>query len=42
VPSTHEELEALLHCSVDLVPKHGRNWVIKDRVLDEAKILYLA
>jgi uncharacterized protein len=38
----HEELEVLLDCRVDLVPKDGLSWVIKDRVLEETKILYVA
>jgi predicted nucleotidyltransferase len=36
------ELEELLKHHVDLVPKHGLHWVIKDRVLSEAAILYAA
>jgi predicted nucleotidyltransferase len=34
----HDELEALLHRHVDLVPKDGLHWVIKERVLDDAEI----
>lgn len=35
-----EELEALLARRVDLVPKAGLRWVIRDRVLAEARVLY--
>jgi hypothetical protein len=36
----HEELQALLHHDVDLVPKDGLHWVIKERVLASAEVLY--
>ncbi len=37
-----EELEELLGRKVDLVPKDYLHWVIKDRVLTEARPLYAA
>lgn len=37
-----EKLEELLGRPVDLVPKDGLHWVIRDRVLAEARILYAA
>lgn len=37
-----EELEALLGRKVDLVPKDYLHWVVKDRVLAEARPLYAA
>lgn len=37
-----DELEELLGRRVDLVPKAGLHWVIRDRVLAEAKVLYAA
>ena len=37
-----EELEELLGRQVDLVPKDYLHWVIKDRVLAEARALYAA
>jgi predicted nucleotidyltransferase len=37
-----EELEVLLGTKVDLVPKKGLNWVIRDQVLDDAEVLYAA
>ncbi|GLX02856.1 nucleotidyltransferase family protein [Microtetraspora sp. NBRC 16547] len=37
-----EELEALLGCSVDLVPKDGLHWVIREGVLSDAEVLYAA
>ncbi|MDP9460680.1 MAG: nucleotidyltransferase family protein [Actinomycetota bacterium] len=37
-----EELERLLHRDVDLVPKEGLHWVIRDRVLADARVLYAA
>lgn len=36
------ELEALLGRPVDLVAKAGLRWVIRERVLAEAKVLYAA
>lgn len=36
------ELEALLGHRVDLVPKDGLHWVIKDQVLGDAEVLYAA
>jgi predicted nucleotidyltransferase len=36
------ELESLLHRSVDLVPKEGLHWAIKDRVMGDARVLYAA
>lgn len=38
----HEELEKLMGVRVDLVPKEGLHWVIRDRVLGEAQVLYAA
>lgn len=38
----HEALEALLGRPVDLVPKEGLHWVVRDRVLAEARPLYAA
>lgn len=37
-----EELESLLHTKVDLVPKDNLNWVIRERVLNDAQVLYAA
>ncbi len=37
-----EELEELLGRRVDLVPKVGLHWVIRDRVLADARVLYAA
>lgn len=37
-----DELAALLGREVDLVPKGGLHWVIRDRVLGEAKAVYAA
>jgi predicted nucleotidyltransferase len=37
-----EELERLLSRPVDLVPKEGLHWVIRDEVLADAKMLYAA
>ncbi|MCT9934087.1 nucleotidyltransferase family protein [Planotetraspora sp. A-T 1434] len=37
-----DELEALLGCTVDLVPKDGLHWVIRERVLSDAEVLYAA
>jgi predicted nucleotidyltransferase len=37
-----QELEALLHRSVDLVPKEGLHWAIRDRVMGDARVLYAA
>lgn len=37
-----EKLEELLGRQVDLVPKDYLHWVIKDRVLAEARALYAA
>lgn len=37
-----DELERLLGRKVDLVPKSGLHWVIRDRVLDDAKVVYAA
>lgn len=36
------ELEKLLGVPVDLVPKEGLHWVIRERVLAEAQVLYAA
>jgi len=36
----HDELEELLHRSVDIVPKNFLHWVIRDRVLAEAQVVY--
>lgn len=36
----HEELEALLGRPVDVVPKEGLHWTIKDRVLADARVVY--
>jgi uncharacterized protein len=36
------ELETLLGQPVDLVPKDGLHWVIKERVLGDAEVLYAA
>lgn len=38
----HEELETLLRRHVDLVPKDGLHWVIRERVLGDAEVLYAA
>ena len=37
-----DELSALLGREVDLVPKDGLHWVIRDRVLADARVLYAA
>ena len=37
-----EELERLLGRNVDVVPKNHLHWVIRDRVLAEAEVLYAA
>jgi hypothetical protein len=37
-----QELETLLGHRVDLVPKEGLHWVIKERVLGDAEVLYAA
>lgn len=37
-----EELEELLGRRVDLVPKNGLHWVVRDEILAEAKELYAA
>lgn len=37
-----EELETLLGSKVDLVPKSGLHWVVRERVLQDAKVLYAA
>jgi hypothetical protein len=37
-----EELESLLGRPVDLVPKAGLHWVIRERVLNDAEVLYAA
>lgn len=37
-----EELRALIGRPVDLVPKDGLHWVIKERVLGDAEVLYAA
>lgn len=37
-----EELEKLLQRHVDLVPKDGLHWVIRERVLGDAEVLYAA
>ena len=37
-----EALEDVLGRSVDLVPKDGLHWVIRDRVLADARVLYAA
>ena len=37
-----EELEDLLSRPVDLVPKDGLHWVVRDRVLADARVLYAA
>jgi hypothetical protein len=36
------DLEELLDHHVDLVPKEGLHWVIRDQVLEDAEILYAA
>ncbi len=36
------ELEALFRRPVDLVPKEGLHWVVRDEILAEAKELYAA
>lgn len=36
------DLEELLGRHVDLVPKDGLHWVIRDRVIEESEILYAA
>jgi hypothetical protein len=36
------DLEELLGRTVDLVPKDGLHWVIRDQVLEDAEILYAA
>jgi uncharacterized protein len=37
-----EDLEQLLGRPVDLVSKEGLHWVIRDRVLSDARIIYAA
>jgi predicted nucleotidyltransferase len=37
-----DDLEETLGRRVDLVPKSGRKWVVRDRVLAEARVLYAA
>lgn len=37
-----EELEKLLGRRVDLVPKDGLHWVVRDEILAEAKEMYAA
>lgn len=37
-----QELEALLNRPVDLVPKDGLHWVVRDKVLNDAEVLYTA
>ncbi len=37
-----EELTALLGHKADVVPKHGLKWVIRDRVLAAAEVVYVA
>lgn len=37
-----DELARLFGRSVDLVPKDGLHWVIRDRVLADAQVLYAA
>lgn len=37
-----QELEALLGQPVDLVPKTGLHWAIRDRVLRDAEVIYAA
>ena len=37
-----EELQALIGRPVDLVPKDGLHWVIRDRVLGDSEVLYAA
>jgi predicted nucleotidyltransferase len=36
------DLEELLGRKVDLVPKEGLHWVIRDRAIEDAEILYAA
>jgi predicted nucleotidyltransferase len=36
------DLEELLGRHVDLVPKDGLHWVIRDQVIEDAEILYAA
>lgn len=36
----YEEIEQLLGRKVDLVPKSGLHWVIRDRVLNDARVVY--
>lgn len=40
--SFQRELESLLGRPVDLVPKEGLHWAIRDRVLNSAEVLYAA
>ncbi len=37
-----EDLEALLHRKIDLVEPRLLKWVIRDRVLEEARLVYAA
>lgn len=37
-----EELEQLLGRPVDVVSKKGLNWIVRERVLDDAKVLHAA
>lgn len=37
-----DELEQLLGRRVDVVSKNGLNWIVRDRVLDDAKVLHAA
>jgi predicted nucleotidyltransferase len=37
-----DDLEEILGRPVDLVPKSGLKWVIRDRVLAEARVVYAA
>lgn len=36
------ELEELLGRRVDLVPKEGLHWVIRDEIINDAEVLYAA
>jgi predicted nucleotidyltransferase len=37
-----DELQSLIGRPVDLVPKDGLHWVIRDRVIGDAEVLYAA
>lgn len=37
-----EEVEALLGRKVDVVSKEGLHWVIRDQVINDARVLYAA